>query len=252
MPGNRMKTTIEQKIIPAIVIAVSMILGALGTYTYLTAKSRLLDQAHQAIEATVGRLSTSLISPLWDLNNTGAQEFVTAEMRSREIISVVVRDNKNGLFAAKTRNTAGEIVDLTEVPKDTLPTSMRDVTKDGEKIGSIELHFTDEFVEKELRGMLVSTLASGLDGPRHRRHPRCAHPPRSVASVGRGRRTSQGDIGGRRRPHGLATRGGSARNFAARRVLQYLRREDARGDRSGQGSQSRNGLGRGTAVCHDA
>src|SRR3569833_1127096 len=112
MPGNRMKTTIEQKIIPAIVIAVSLILGALGTYTYLTAKSRLLDQAHQAIEATVGRLSTSLISPLWDLNNTGAQEFVTAEMRSREIISVVVRDNKNGLFAAKTRNTAGEIVVL--------------------------------------------------------------------------------------------------------------------------------------------
>src|SRR3569832_725724 len=159
MPGNRMKTTIEQKIIPAIVIAVSLILGALGTYTYLTAKSRLLDQAHQAIEATVGRLSTSLISPLWDLNNTGAQEFVTAEMRSREIISVVVRDNKNGLFAAKTRNTAGEIVDLTEVPKDTLPTSMRDVTKVGEKIGSIELHFTDEFVEKELRGMLVSTLS---------------------------------------------------------------------------------------------
>src|SRR3569832_1428486 len=135
MPGNRMKTTIEQKIITAIVIAVSLILGALGTYTYLTAKSRLLDQAHQAIEATVGRLSTSLISPLWDLNNTGAQEFVTAEMRSREIISVVVRDNKNGLFAAKTRNTAGEIV------------------------GSIELHFTDEFVEKELRGMLVSTLS---------------------------------------------------------------------------------------------
>src|SRR3569832_1961690 len=135
MPGNRMKTTIEQKIITAIVIAVSLILGALGTYTYLTAKSRLLDQAHQAIEATVGRLSTSLISPLWDLNNTGAQEFVTAEMRSREI------------------------VDLTEVPKDTLPTSMRDVTKDGEKIGSIELHFTDEFVEKELRGMLGSTLS---------------------------------------------------------------------------------------------
>src|SRR3569832_761742 len=123
MPGNRMKTTIEQKIIPAIVIAVSLILGALGTYTYLTAKSRLLDQAHQAIEATGGRLSTSLISPLWDLNNTGAQEFVTAEMRSREIISVVVRDNKNGLFAAKTRNTA------------------------------------DEIVEKELRGMLGSTLS---------------------------------------------------------------------------------------------
>src|SRR3569832_1854321 len=141
MPGNRMKTTIEQKIITAIVIAVSLILGALGTYTYLTAKSRLLDQAHQAIEATVGRLSTSLISPLWDLNNTGAQEFVTAEMRSREVICVVVRDNKNGLFAAKTRNTAGELVDLTEVPKDTLPTSMRDVTKDSEKIGSIELHF---------------------------------------------------------------------------------------------------------------
>src|SRR3569832_635438 len=110
MPGNRMKTKIEQKINPAIVIAVSLILGALGTYTYLTAKSRLLVLVFQAIEATVGRLSTSLISPLWELNNTDAQEFVTAEMRSREIFSVVVRDNKNGLFAAKTRNTAGEIV----------------------------------------------------------------------------------------------------------------------------------------------
>src|SRR3569832_1012298 len=98
MPGNRMKTTIEQKIIPAIVIAVSLILGALGTFTFLTAISRLLDQAHQAIEATVGRLATSLISPLWDLNNTGAQEFVTAEMRSREINSVVVRDFLFGLF----------------------------------------------------------------------------------------------------------------------------------------------------------
>src|SRR3569832_1857487 len=98
MPGNRMKTTIEQKIIPAIVIAVSLILGALGTYTYLTAKSRLLDQAHQAIEATVGRLSTSLISPLWDLNNSVAQEFVTAEMRSREIGGGGGRGGGRGLF----------------------------------------------------------------------------------------------------------------------------------------------------------
>src|SRR3569832_2527724 len=127
-----MNTTFEQKINPAIVIAVSLIFGALGTYTYLTAKSRLLDQAHQAIEATVGRLSTSLISPLWDLYNTGAQDFVTAEMRSREIISVVVRDFLFGLFVVLFCFSAGVFVVLTEVPKDTLPTSMRDVTKDGE------------------------------------------------------------------------------------------------------------------------
>lgn len=153
-----MQTTIEHKIIPATVIAVSLIVGVLGIYTYLAVKSRLLDQAHQAIEATIGRLAVSLTSPLKDLNHTAAQEFVVGEMRASEITSVIVRDNKNDLFAAKTRNARGEVVDLTGVKKDELPSRTRDVMKEGQKLGSIELRFTEDPVAEELSGLLISTL----------------------------------------------------------------------------------------------
>lgn len=153
-----MQTTIERKIIPATVIAVSLIVSALGIYTYLAAKSRLLDQAHQAVEATLGRLALSMASPLKDNNSTAAKEFLVEEMRAGDIASVIVRDNNNALFAAKTRNARGEVADLTSVKKDELPSLTRDVMKEGQKLGSIELRFTEEAAAKELGGLMTSIL----------------------------------------------------------------------------------------------
>lgn len=153
-----MQTTIEHKIIPATVIAVSLLVGVLGIFTYQEAKSKLIDQTHQAMEATTSRLSMSLASPLKDANNTAAQEYVVEEMRADEITSVIVHDNNNALFAAKTRNERGKVVDLTAVKKDELPSLTRDVMKDGQKLGSIELRFTEEPVAKELDGLMMSTL----------------------------------------------------------------------------------------------
>lgn len=106
-----MKTTIEQKIIPAIVIVVSLILGALGTYTYLSSKADLLNDAHQTMDEAVSRLSITLVSPLWDINKDSAQEFVAAEMTSNAVMRIVVHDTKNVLFAGKTRDASGEMVD---------------------------------------------------------------------------------------------------------------------------------------------
>src|SRR3569833_656662 len=96
-----MKTPIEQKIIPAIVIGVSLILGALGTYTYLSSKARWLVDLHEAIIAVANRLSISLVSPLWELNDKGAEEFLISEMTSGVGVAIVVHDAKDATFAAK-------------------------------------------------------------------------------------------------------------------------------------------------------
>ncbi|MEK7322929.1 MAG: methyl-accepting chemotaxis protein [Pseudomonadota bacterium] len=154
-----MKVTIEQKIIPAIVIAVSLILGALGTYTYLSSKERLLGHAQEEIDAMAKRLAASLVSPLWDLNDKSAEEFVVSEMTAQGVIAIVVRDAKGAVFAAKVRNAAGAVGGFDGMPfSDDFGKLTRTVVKDGEQIGSIELRSTDQFVRDELRVLLFSTL----------------------------------------------------------------------------------------------
>lgn len=156
-----MKTTIEQKIIPAIVIAVSLVLSALGTYTYLSSKAALLKEAHKAVDEAVSRLTISLASLLWDLNNSGAQEFIAAEMTSSAVTHIIVHDAKGSLFAGKARDASGAVVEQREPLKAEAADKVRtvDIIKDGEKIGSVELHFTDEFVRSELRALLTGTLS---------------------------------------------------------------------------------------------
>jgi len=153
-----MKTTIEQKIIPAIVIGVSLILGALGTYTYLSSKARLLDEYHEATNAVANRLSISLVSPLWDLNDKGAEEFLISEMTSREVMAIVVHDAKDATFAAKGRDAQGKVTDLSGPVSDKYELLSHDVSKDGEKIGVIQLYTSNEAVQHELRVLLSTTI----------------------------------------------------------------------------------------------
>lgn len=153
-----MKATIEQKIIPAIVILVSLILATMGFYTYQSSKTRLLDEQQQLMNAAASRLAVSLVSPLWDLNNKGAEDFVASEMIAREVIAIVVHDAKNVVFAAKGRNAAGEVSDFSGTIDSKLGKLTRDISKDGERIGAIEVHYTDQFVRAELRSLLFSTF----------------------------------------------------------------------------------------------
>src|SRR3569623_19675 len=153
-----MKTTIEQKIIPAIVIGVSLILGALGTYTSLSSKARLLDEHHEAINAVANRLSISLVSPLWDLNDKGAEEFLISEMTSGEVVAIVVHDAKDATFAAKGRDAQGKVTNLSGPVSDKYELLSHDVTKDGEKISIIQLYTSNESVQHELRVLLSTTI----------------------------------------------------------------------------------------------
>src|SRR3569833_715802 len=153
-----MKTTIEQKIIPAIVIGVSLILGALGTYTYLSFKVRLLDDHQEAINAVANRLSISLASPLWDLNDKGAEEFLISEMTSGEVVAIVVHDAKDATFAAKGRDAQGKVTNLSGPVSDKYELLSHDVTKDGEKIGVIQLYTSNKSIQHELRVLLSTTI----------------------------------------------------------------------------------------------
>lgn len=85
--------------------------GRLRTYTYLSSKADLLNDAHQTMDEAVSRLSITLVSPLWDINKDSAQEFVAAEMTSNAVMRIVVHDTKNVLFTGKTRDASGEMVD---------------------------------------------------------------------------------------------------------------------------------------------
>ena len=157
-----MKATIEQKIIPVIVVGVSLIIGALATYTYFSSKAGLLEESQRSADAVASRLGVSLVLPLWDFNDKGVEEFVSSEMISRDVFAIIVRNGKGDQIVAKLRGDDGGVVDLQGPVPENLGLKKRDIVKDGEKIGAIELYFTDQFMRDELRSLLFSSLTQAV------------------------------------------------------------------------------------------
>src|SRR3569833_1682454 len=79
-------------------------------------------------------------------------------MTSGEVVAIVVHDAKDATFAAKGRDAQGKVTNLSGPVSDKYELLSHDVTKDGEKIGVIQLYTSNESVQHELRVLLSTTI----------------------------------------------------------------------------------------------
>ena len=127
---------------------IAFVLG--GVYTYVAARSvttRLITEANR----TADELSQVLVSPLFNFDQTAAQEIANIYLRSGRV---------KGLFI--TAEGMGEVFNNHVKTLSSLPRLSRKIVKDDTQIGSIELIFNDNQIALAKNRALKTTFFTVL------------------------------------------------------------------------------------------
>ena len=154
-------SSIQTKIVFMTILIVTVVLGSFTAYSFLQSKNKMMSDLEQLADATVTRLASHLINPLWDLDEELVNEIVVAEMTEKRLFGVIVRDSDNKtIFAAQKRNKSWQPVKYNGLQLGTkgLVFQSADVSNGNDHLGQVEVYLSPRFLNEELNANFSNML----------------------------------------------------------------------------------------------
>ncbi|OQX19880.1 MAG: hypothetical protein BWK80_36315 [Desulfobacteraceae bacterium IS3] len=159
---KRWQSSIQVKVNLIIGIVITILFIGLGCYSFTMTKTRLTNALDEFAENTVNRLSNNMITAIWDINDSLAEEVIRSEMTEKSIYAVVVIKNNNSIFQSYKRDDKWNIIKNKDNIEGSFIRKEKDIVKDKEKLGKIEFFLTTEFMRKELRHNMIEIILTAV------------------------------------------------------------------------------------------
>ena len=144
--------TIRTKLIAVIILTTSAVLGIAGYFSYKYIEQQEQSELSELAEVSATRLSQHLVIPMWNLDREQVGELLAAEMQESRVAAIVIRDEDNStLFAAKERDSNGEVVESVGSVAGDLVTVDKKVLNGEEEIGVVSMYVTPQFMKADLK-----------------------------------------------------------------------------------------------------
>jgi len=153
--------TIRIKLIAVIILTTSLVLGVTGYFAYKYIENSEQGQLAQLAEVSATRLSQHLVIPMWTLDREQVGELLAAEMQEQRVAAIVVRDEDNStLFAAKEKNSSGEVVESVGSVSGDYISVDREVLNGEDKIGVVSIFVTPHLMKQDLKNFGQGVVAT--------------------------------------------------------------------------------------------
>ncbi len=160
----KIQKTISSKIVFILLSCSLIIMLSALVNIYFTEHTRADDRLRETAEQTIERTSHSLIYPLWYVIDAEMNQTVGLEMASRNLLGIIVYDNKKSFYMGKVKDSQWNIVELhpSDVPSKLLDSAYfklsRKIAKDKEVIGYVDIYFTEFHVKKNLEAFVKKIM----------------------------------------------------------------------------------------------
>lgn len=143
-----------------LIVAISLVSFIVsGAYDYSSMRRDMLNELNQKADGLVERLSESLITPLWNVDQAAINRILLSEMNDKRIKAILVtEDNGNNVFAGKIRNESWNIVDFKTWPIGKFVKRKAEISIMNQPIGAVEIFLSPKFVDDELYHSILSSL----------------------------------------------------------------------------------------------
>ncbi len=144
-----------------ILVVVTVIVTVFGWYDYSRDNNNRIAQLHGDLSSAVGRLSTSLATPLWSFNDAELESIARGEMLNDDIIAIVIqeRDSEDVLIElARNREWHIQRAPAASLPQQTFEALEAEIKHEGETIGRVRVAVTDRFFRAESRAQAIAFL----------------------------------------------------------------------------------------------
>lgn len=169
------QSSIRTRMSMVIMVLTTVILFLFAMFNYFTTKARMMEDLDYLSEITVDRMARNLISAVWDVDKTSAEETVKAEMMEKRIYAIVITESDGKtVFIGKKRDHQWTVTDLeNETDHEIIRTEKyvhtaksRDIIKENDRLGTIEICFTSKFMQEELnhsvRNIVITVLVLNI------------------------------------------------------------------------------------------
>lgn len=143
-----------------LIIFISLITFVIsGAYDYSSMRSNMFQELNVKADGLVERLSESLITPLWNVDQAAINRIILSEMNDKRVKAILVtEDNGHNIFAGKIRDRNWNIIDFSKWPKGNLVKRKAEISIMNQPIGAVEIFLSPKFIEDELYHSLLNSL----------------------------------------------------------------------------------------------
>ncbi len=157
---RRWYQSIKLEIGVSLLTIITVILTFFGIYQYRETRSQLLQELYELAEVMQERLGEYLVLPMWNMNFDLIEKIILSEMTEKRVHAILVKEIANEtLLNGKIRDENWNVVDFADekLSEDSL-IRQRDILLDGEKLGSVVIYLTTQFMHAQLRADIRKTI----------------------------------------------------------------------------------------------
>ncbi|MBF0117781.1 MAG: HAMP domain-containing protein [Desulfobacterales bacterium] len=153
------KNSIRTKIAVVLIIVITLTMTLFGIYNYFTNKYQGESELSSGADNVSNRLAKNLITPIWNVDDSSMNEVLNSEMVYRPVYGIIVKDNEGKkIIKGKARDQKWEVVDISDNILGKFITKTKIISKEGDKLGSVTIYFTDKFMKQKLMNETIETF----------------------------------------------------------------------------------------------
>lgn len=147
---------INTKITIVTSIVFTLIFLIFAYFDFVNEKNKFNNELNISSIAIGSRLSSSLLEPLYNAELELAERLIELEMVDRNTYSTIVHDSNNNIIVAKIKDGKDKIIKLDHDKITSYMHKKYTLEKDGETIGILTIHFTNQVLQEKLQAFMAS------------------------------------------------------------------------------------------------
>jgi len=154
---------IQKRINLSLIITVTLILTGFAFFGYVKTEEKIVSSLNDLGELIVNQQSKSLSLHLWSFDTQGTEDIIKSVMTEKRVYAVLIRDADGKTVSfGKIRDKDWNVIDLKNNVSGEYLMKSRDIFKDNDKLATVEVYLTYNFMRKELEDSRVNLLITVL------------------------------------------------------------------------------------------
>lgn len=149
--------SIRLKLTASLIAMVSVMFVAFQSYEYVVERQSAISELEAFSTHAAVRISENMIFPLWELDEDWVSNIIETEMQDKNIYALVI-STPDGFFEGRKRDDKWRMINAYDVIEGDYISRRREVVRNSEKIGVVDLYVSTKFVEQQFREIYFNNL----------------------------------------------------------------------------------------------
>lgn len=151
--------TVKTKMTSLLILTMTIVMIVAGLYSYNYIRNYETDRLTEFARLSADRLAKSLETPMWNIDREQVDDLLNTEMAEKTIVGLVVTDEGDkGVFSSKGREQGGQIINYTGSFSNEHIRETRNILREGQNIGSIDIYITEQYLDEVLVRFAISAV----------------------------------------------------------------------------------------------